>query len=195
MKTLCLTCRKELSIKPSRIKKGGGKFCSLKCRGAYQTLNGSGKNSKSWKNKIKRKYPNCGKDSEIHKPLVKKTNCCSKKCQAENYSEINIGDGNPNWRGEISPYTHLIRTSKEMNLRRQKVFIRDNFTCCKCKDNKGGNLNAHHIKEFIVLIKESKEYMPLLNTYDAAMMYSPLWDINNGMTLCRTCHIKEYIRI
>ena len=52
---------------------------------------------------------------------------------------------------------------------RIKVFQRDNYTCRKCGDDKGGNLNAHH-----------------LNGYN--------WDIenrlnvDNGITLCDSCH-------
>ena len=37
---------------------------------------------------------------------------------------------------------------------RKKAFERDNFTCQKCDDGNGGNLNAHHIKPFHKIIEE-----------------------------------------
>jgi hypothetical protein len=35
---------------------------------------------------------------------------------------------------------------------------------------------------------------PLLQPYDACMLYEPLWDINNGKTLCKKCHDKTKTR-
>jgi len=30
----------------------------------------------------------------------------------------------------------------------------------------------------------------LFNLFEAAMIYTPLWDINNAETYCETCHKK-----
>jgi len=54
----------------------------------------------------------------------------------------------------------------------------------------GGKLQAHHKKPFYKFIEEIKVNLPLLPLYDAAMIYTPLWDINNGITLCERCHVK-----
>jgi len=51
---------------------------------------------------------------------------------------------------------------------RSKVLVRDNFICQKCK--KKGNI-AHHLELF-------------------ALNPEKRFDINNGMTLCRKCHIQ-----
>lgn len=62
-----------------------------------------------------------------------------------------------------------IRFSQGYKRWRFDVFTRDRFTCQECGDNRGGNLIAHHIKPFA-------EY-PNLRL-----------DLDNGLTLCRTCH-------
>lgn len=54
---------------------------------------------------------------------------------------------------------------------RKSVFERDNYTCVECKTNK--NLHAHHIK--------SRAKYPELE-----------FDINNGITLCKSCHAKKH---
>jgi 5-methylcytosine-specific restriction endonuclease McrA len=191
MKINCNICGKEFKIKPSAIKRGR-KFCSNVCYGKWKSKNIIGKNSPCYKNKVNRTCPICKTNFSIHASLIKNINCCSIKCKNKYYSLNNKKDKNPNWRGGISNYSHLIRTSNETMLWRQKVFIKDNFTCQKCKDSSGGNLNAHHIKPFKKLLLESQEYMPLLNHYDAAMIYTPMWDIKNGITLCKKCHIEAH---
>ena len=65
------------------------------------------------------------------------------------------------------------RFSIEYKRWRFDVFSRDKFTCQKCGYNKGGNLNAHHIKTFA-------EYPELR------------FDINNGITYCEPCHKLEH---
>jgi hypothetical protein len=69
-----------------------------------------------------------------------------------------------------------IRFSFEYKRWRFDVFFRDKFICQHCGDNKGGNLNAHHIKSFA-------EYPELR------------FEINNGITLCEECHKKEHAKI
>lgn len=58
---------------------------------------------------------------------------------------------------------------------RDAVFLRDNYTCQKCGDSKGGNLRAHHIKPFAT--------HPKLR-----------FDISNGLTLCHICHELEHFK-
>jgi 5-methylcytosine-specific restriction endonuclease McrA len=85
----------------------------------------------------------------------------------------------------------VIRGSTKYSDWRLKVFERDRFTCQKC-GAKGVELNAHHIKQFIQIIKELEQQYPLLDLYDIAMMSKELWDINNGITLCKKCHKKVH---
>lgn len=73
------------------------------------------------------------------------------------------------WKGGITQVHQKIRQSLEYKLWRTAVFERDNYTCIWCGDNKGGNLEADHIKPFA--------YYPELR-----------FAIDNGRTLCKPCH-------
>jgi len=57
------------------------------------------------------------------------------------------GEKSSNWKGGITPKNLKIRNSIEMNLWREAVFARDNFTDQKT-GIKGGKLHAHHIQNF-----------------------------------------------
>ena len=75
------------------------------------------------------------------------------------------------WKGGITPVMSNIRNSPAYKNWRTAVFKRDDFTCMMCNDNTGGNLQAHHIHP----VRDHKN--------DLSM-----FDIDNGITLCRGCH-------
>lgn len=60
------------------------------------------------------------------------------------------------------------RNSSRYRNWRKKVFERDNFTCQHC-GQRGGELNAHHVKPFA-------KYKKLR------------FEVDNGLTLCVSCH-------
>lgn len=99
------------------------------------------------------------------------------------------GKDNPMWKGGITPLKIRLRTSLEYIQWRTAIFIRDNFTCQECGQI-GGELHAHHKKTLAKLIEEVKVAMPLFDLHTACLLYKPLWDINNGITLCKDCHKK-----
>lgn len=99
------------------------------------------------------------------------------------------GENCPLWKGGISPAHMAIRASEKYKQWRQSIFFRDNFTCQDCGQH-GGYLEVHHIKTFSRLLDEARINLPLLNLFEAAMLYTPLWDLNNGKTLCDKCHNK-----
>jgi len=88
-----------------------------------------------------------------------------------------IGDG-------IIKLHKLIRGMPEYKEWRLQVFGRDNFTCQEC-GIRGVYLEPHHIKAFSNIIKEYN-----MTTINDARINTELWNINNGITLCKECHSK-----
>ena len=96
------------------------------------------------------------------------------------------GKDHYNWKGGIKPLTKVIRACFEYRQWRSDIFTRDNFTCIICGDSTGGNLQADHFpKMFSEILKEFK-----IISIEQALACEKLWDINNGRTLCRNCHMK-----
>ena len=185
MERICLTCNKKFNALPSRIKIGKGKFCSLKCMGIAK------------KNGIEQICQICGKKNYVKLSRIKKGGgkFCSTKCFGIWVSMNKRGKNSYLWKGGITPIIKQIRNSNKYKQWRQDIFIRDDFTCQKC-GQVGGELEAHHIKSFSKLIQEVKKYLPLLSLYEGAMIYTPLWNLDNGITYCIKCHkkTKSYLR-
>jgi len=57
---------------------------------------------------------------------------------------------------------------------------RDNYIC-RCCNIKGGNLHSHHIIQFSVLVENIK-------SVEEANVSTELYDIENGITYCKSCH-------
>lgn len=85
------------------------------------------------------------------------------------------GEKSWNWKGGITPNKKAVWSSLEYQNWRKKIYERDNYTCqlCKKKSMPKNSLiiNAHHIKPIY-------KYPKLI------------FDLNNGITLCKSCHIK-----
>lgn len=86
------------------------------------------------------------------------------------------------WKGGITPLNKEIRHLKEYFEWIKSVFKRDNYACRRC-EYKGRELQIHHIIPFYKIIKENK-----IKSIQEALDYKELWDINNGLTLCKNCH-------
>ena len=91
------------------------------------------------------------------------------------------------WRGGTTPINKQIRKSLKMKEWRKSIFTRDDYTCQFC-GVKGGEIHPDHIKSFSSMIEEVIKNKGLDNLFENAMLYDPLWDINNGRTLCIKCH-------
>jgi len=101
-------------------------------------------------------------------------------------SDAHKGEKSPMWKGGITPLNRAIRRLPEYNLWISLIFERDGYTCQKCNKH-GGDLNAHHIKEFSRIIEDN-----FITSTEHALSCKELWDLNNGITFCIKCHKKEH---
>jgi hypothetical protein len=94
-----------------------------------------------------------------------------------------------NWKGGITKLQEKVRKSDIYSKWRTSVFERDNYTCTWCGARNGNGkrvvLHADHIKPFCVILKEYKVTSIAMSRACVA-----LWDIGNGRTLCKDCHLK-----
>jgi 5-methylcytosine-specific restriction endonuclease McrA len=86
-------------------------------------------------------------------------------------------------RGRKSKVREVIKHTDEYKSWRTSVFTRDNFTCILC--SKKGYVEADHIKPFSEIIKENN-----IRDVISARECIALWDISNGRTLCKKCHLN-----
>ena len=131
----CQFCKNKFYAKPSNIKNGGGKYCSLKCYGYSNII------------KIKRSCLYCQNSFKTIPSKIK--NKKGKYCSIACLRKTNKGENHWNWRGGITLENHRIRNSKEYMEWRKAVFERDNYTCQICF-KQGGRLEADHIKSFVL---------------------------------------------
>ena len=129
---------------------------------------------------------------QTHTPEARALLKEKRKNRKPNTPEMNkaIGDqlrGEKSWRwkGGITELYTRIRTCPEYRLWRLAVFRKDNFTCQGCGDRSGGNLVAHHVKYFSLIMEQNG-----IKTLEEAQQCKELWDIHNGLTVCEICHDK-----
>jgi len=115
----------------------------------------------------------CNKIAQILKISLTTVANRLRKCDIKIRSyEFYSGQNSPQWKGGISSERNQIMSSVEYKQWRIDVYERDDYTCQACSDNKGHNLNAHHILNF-------SDYKDLR------------LDVNNGITLCENCHVPN----
>ena len=102
----CQICGKEINVKPSHLKKGWGKYCSIKCRAESQF---NGKKVRCFE---------CGKEIYRSAAKLKRSKSskyfCTKSCQTLWRNSYFIEDKHPNWKfGEKSYRKILLRSNRE----------------------------------------------------------------------------------
>lgn len=133
----------------------------------------TGEDSHSWKDGgFEHICPNCG---NIFKTERRNAKFCSVECRDKFHNN------------GLTQINMRIRKSKRYDEWRHSIFERDNWTCQQCGDRCGYGydvvLNAHHIIPFAEIMRKSN-----ISTKLDAMNYERLWDLDNGVTLCKRCH-------
>ena len=121
----CRRCFREFYVKPNRLERGWGKYCSNECKHLDQK---TGKFIPCFV---------CHKKSYKHQKLLERSRSgrffCSKSCQTVwRNTEIYVGSSHANWKGGESSYRDILRRSGIAR------------TCSKCQTNDIRILTVHH---------------------------------------------------
>ena len=189
----CIICKKVFDTYPCEIKRNRGRLCSRLCanralarnpeicKGRSERMMGQKfskgvKHSEETKRKLSVAHKginNWMKGKKLPKEWVENIRKASLG-RTHTYetrkklSEWQKGEKSKFWKGGITKENLRIRNSIEYKIWRKAVFERDKWTCVWC-NQKGGILNADHIKPFA--------------------LYPELrFAIDNGRTLCLSCH-------
>ena len=214
---VCLLCKKEykLNIKYSKKQMSESKFCSRECqyKGRDRTYKGRkanipelncqicGKIFKEYLSHRKYKSIHCSRECAgvhlgknrkgipMNPETTRKMVETKRKNGSYNFSEEHLrkireyqskrnrtGSKNPNWKGGYD-VKNALRKTKAYKEWRRAIFLRDNYMCVQCgiRFIKGVTgrvyLEADHIKPYA--------HFPELRL-----------SLDNGRTLCKSCHIK-----
>lgn len=148
-------------------------------------INFSGENHPNWKPKKTKFCFTCSKEMKLAKWELKRK-FCSVYCWGLGHR----GKNSPVFKGDkaVSKLRNIIAQLPEYRKWRLDILKRDNYKCIICIEyiRKNNPLEVDHIKKFESIILENN-----ITNSEEARNCLQLWDINNGRTLCRTCHRKS----
>jgi len=199
---ICLFCKEKFEVHPYR--RLTAKYCSRLCKG--KSLIGKKPWNKGKPHLGKEKHPLWGKHHS-HETIKKMSDAKKRLYESgrkvwnygRHHSEVtkekirkaranqkNIlrGENHYFWKGGISPLKKRIRNSFKYRKWKKKIFQTDNYLCQNCKIE-GRSLEADHIKPMAKILEQNN-----IKTFEEAMNCEELWNINNGRTLCRDCHLN-----
>lgn len=164
----CSVCGRLFYRKPCLSE--SKKTCSLKC---CNLLKKGKKQSKE--TIIKRALANTGKKRSIE--------------TRRKMSESARGENNSQWKNGRTKLNDSIRSAYKYEDWYVSIYKRDNFTCQECGAHHivgdRVKLVIHHIKPLALILDENN-----IKTLNDADNCDELWDINNGIVLCESCHRK-----
>ncbi len=172
----CSNCGTEITkkIPKSKLERNKNFFCSKSCYREWWGKNVvSGERNVNWKGgRVERACFKCNVAFTISRNVFNRGYgiFCSSKCYGQYNAYRHQKENNVNWKGGVSREYDKIKRSAAYKEWRAEVYKRDYWTCKSC-GYKGNDIVAHHIKSFA-------DYPELR------------FDVGNGITLCRSCHIK-----
>ena len=145
---ICEQCGVEFPVRPFKIKRGEGKFCSPECYGKWRSKHLRGKNNANWQGgKIKQVCQICGKVRYVKPSKIKQGGgkFCSPKCHGKWLSKHNTGKNNPSYRNGASFEPYCIKWNEPFREYIREKFHRVCFLCGKTEKENGQRLSVHHV--------------------------------------------------
>jgi len=202
----CAVCGKECLAPPNNV---SAKYCSNKCRFSVGKVKivcckcGKVVTKCNWQIKGKKKYcstkcfmeredeiitkcDGCKKEIRIFPSQKKyyKKHYCSNKCRFE-FGPCKQITKSLNFNKNYQKFVRKVRHCVLYFDWRDKIRERDKNKCVKCGCEK--DLTVHH--RYVTMYDFVKKY-----GFNKEGIYSDnmFFDVNNGETLCRSCHAKEH---
>lgn len=171
--TECDYCGTQYGLAQSKLEEHECNFCSLDCKGAYQSEL-TGEDAWAWEGgKVEIACEQCGDTREVVPARAASARFCSRECMLEWHKATFNGEDHPRWKGGYQPYY-----GPNWREQRRKARERDDCECQICgmgdaehRQRWGKELEVHHITRF--------------GDFDDAERANQL---DNLVTLCREHH-------
>ena len=138
--------------------------------------------------------PICNETRQTSYDNYNKSSDICRSCSARIRGLLNVGSGNGQWgkKGKETPryidgrtiVNETIRKSVQYKEWRLKVYRRDRFKC-QCCGKVGRELQCHHIESFSKIVRDN-----VIDKNNWREFHEVLFNLDNGVTLCRSCHKK-----
>lgn len=187
----CLVCEKPLYRRPGELARVRHVAC-MAHRSEAQKLSGITAAQQAGLSLGRRKGTNHRTGYRHRAESRRKTSASHKRWCAENRDKVTArgektrGDAHYLWAGGVSKLAQSVRRMTEYRRWAESVRDRDG-ACVKCGST--DSLESHHKRPFSELLREHE-----ITSRDAARACLPLWDINNGETLCQEHHYEAHGR-
>lgn len=141
---------------------------------------------------------NKGKTYKCKHPAIKDAEWCKKISEGlkgkPSWNKGMRGNKSHCWKGGKSTLTEQIRRCDQYKKWHADVFRRDGWTCQTCGlRGHGKDIEAHHIVPIkTILQKVAIKGISDEEKYKLAILLPELFDVNNGVTLCKACHVLTY---
>ena len=183
--TECCVCAKPLYRRPFEFKKWA-KFCCVGCRSAYFKTKEVSPNLELGRQKGTNHLEGIPKNEKTKQSLSKslKKYCKEHPEEVKERGKKTRGEKHYLWKGGTTNLNQAVRRLDENRKWARLVKNRDGRKCRLCGSQK--NIEADHILPLSLILEQHN-----ITNRDEARECEHLWDINNGMTLCRECHYKK----
>lgn len=189
----CMVCKKPMYRRPSNLARARHVAC-MEHRGQAQAMSGVTA-AQAAALKLGRVPGENRRSGYQHRAESKaKTSASNKAWCAANPDRVAArsmktrGDAHYRWNGGSSRLNTSIRQMNENRRWTDAVKLRDGNKCARC--TAVDDLEVHHLTPLASLI----ESLGIKSRDDARLHAAALWSLDNGMTLCQTCHYNEHGR-